>query len=82
MIVTHELFTLPLPPVLSAALADLLFHQEALVNAQLELTTRPSLRSWRASQRRLKDLEAKLRRATNEVCSMTPCLRHMMNILT
>eukprot|EP00903_Cladosiphon_okamuranus_P020006 g18377.t1 len=40
--------------------------QEALVNAQLELRSRPSLRSWRSSQRRLRDLEAKLTQATSE----------------
>ncbi|CAB1118118.1 unnamed protein product [Ectocarpus sp. CCAP 1310/34] len=40
--------------------------QDALVNARLELSSRPSLRNWRASQRRIQDLETKLGQATSQ----------------
>eukprot|EP00904_Undaria_pinnatifida_P009250 jgi/Undpi1/5455/HiC_scaffold_2.g00734.m1 len=40
--------------------------QDSLVNAQLELSSRPSLRNWRASQRRIADLETKLAQATTQ----------------
>ncbi|CAM9374864.1 unnamed protein product [Scytosiphon promiscuus] len=40
--------------------------QESLVNAQLELSSRPSLRNWRSSQRRIQDLETKLAQATSQ----------------
>ncbi|CAM9345515.1 unnamed protein product [Discosporangium mesarthrocarpum] len=40
--------------------------QESLLNLQLELESRPTLRSWRASQKRIEELEAQLSQTKTE----------------
>lgn len=50
------------------------FVQESLANAQMELSSRPSLRNWRTSQRRIQGLEKKVAQASTQVSNLPPSL--------